>query len=377
VNKNEKKTGSSSVAKPSAPKPAERDRPSANFGVMHRVKMAPLANAIDGKKAVALPPVEAPSLEGLSVRVPLRADLTQDDLLRRFHELMREIAVKRDRKVGETVMLGDDVKLDTIGYYGGKIIPFSIRLGMWMELAPLIQLRGFTESIAGEQVGDLLEISLTLPKHYPVIALREKKVVFATKVLAAREVKLPDGESPETLKKLNRGKTLDAVMDSIREELEDQMAAELILEGQDLVLDELAARTKVEIPKALVDEEVRRAWARVEAPLLASRGFNADAQNDAVQAWLDDPPTRAEAVRRLKIALGLKAIAERDGLKLTPEKMEALVERDVSAYGLTKQQVHEGLRESAELTEQVERVAWHLLAVEHVLSKAKISYEGA
>lgn len=346
-------------------------------GVLHRVKMAPIANALDAKKPVPLPPVQAPSLDGLMVKVPKRDDLTQDDLLRRFHELLREHAVKRDRKKGDTVLLGDDVQIDTIGYYGGKIIPFSARFGMWLELAPLIQVRGFSESIAGEQVGDMLEISLSLPKHYPVIALREKKVVFAVKVLAAREVKLPDGESPEFLKKLNRGKSIDEVMDSIREELEDYMAAELILEGQDLVLDEIANRTQIEIPHDLVDEEIRRAWARVEAKELAARGFDADAQHEAMEAWVCDGATRAEAIRRLKIALGLKAIAERDGLQLTPEKMEALVDRDLSPFGITKQQVHEGLRESAEMTEQVERVAWHLLAVEHVMGKAKITYEGA
>jgi trigger factor len=365
------------ASKDKKPPPEKKSGGQVVTGTTHRLKIAPLADSVAQKPQVELPSVEAPSLENLHVQVPLREDLTQEDLVRRFTELLREHATRRDRKVGERVQLGDDVQIDTVGYHGGRLIPFSAQFGMWMPLAPLLQLRGFNESIAGEPVGDTLEISLTLPKHYPVVALREQKVVFAVKILAAREVKELDPESPEALKVLNRGKNLEEVMETIRNELEEQMAAELVIEGQDMVLDELAARTNVELPQALVDDEIRRAWGRIEAKNLASRGFDANAQEEAVHAWLTDGATRAEAQRRLKIALGLKAIAERDGLQLTAEKMEAMVNENAAAFGLTKEQVHEGLRESAEMTEQVERVAWHLMAVQHVLSKAKITYEGA
>ena len=185
-----------------------------------------------------------------------------------------------------------------------------------------------------------------------------------------------DGEKPEELKKLGRGNTLEEVMASLQKELELERADELIVIGQDMVLDEIVARAKPEVPRALVDEEIRRTWARLEAKHLVEKHFDTAAQNEALAAWLADPATRAEATRRLAIALTLKAIGDRDNLKLTPQKLEELVALTVQPHGFTPAQIHEGLRESGEQTEAVERVAWHLLAVEHVMAKAKISFEG-
>jgi trigger factor len=341
---------------------------------MHRLKISPLAQSM-GKGPVDLPGVEAPSLADLKVRVPPLPPATEDDLLTRFHELLREHAKKHDRKKGETTQMGDDVCIDAIGWSGGKLIPFSARFDLWMELAPLVQLPGFAECIAGEAVGDKLQLDMTLPQQYALVKLRGAKCTFVVHILAARAVELPDGESPEFLKKLGRGKNLDEVMESIRKELEQRRANELIVNAQDMVLDELVRRAKIEVPKTLVDEEIRRAWGRLEAPKLAPRRFDTPAQDEAVQAWLNDPMTRAETARRLAISLVLKAIGERDGLKLTPKKLEELVALAGEPYGLTEKQVHEGLRESAELTQQMEQMAWHLLAVEHVMARAKIEFE--
>jgi trigger factor len=97
--------------------------------------------------------VEAPSTEGLEVTVPAPPPLTQDELLRRFHELAREHAEVRNRLLDEAVALGDDVQLDVLGYSNGQLLPFSIRSNFWMELAPQEMLPGFADAIVGSGVG--------------------------------------------------------------------------------------------------------------------------------------------------------------------------------------------------------------------------------
>ena len=347
---------------------------SSDSSLPYLLKMSPLA---DAKAPVDLPSVAAPSLDGLSVTVPKAADLTQDDLIRRFHELKREHGHNRDRAAKEAVQLGDDVQIDTLGYCDGKLIPFSARFGLWLELAPQEALPGFAEAIAGEAVGDSIEIDLTLPANYPVGWMRSKPARFIVDLRAAREVKEPDDEAPAFLKALKRGKTLDEVMNSIREELEDRLADTLTVEGENLVLDALAARAKVEVPAALVDEEIRRRWTTLEGKALITRGFDATEQREAMQTWLDDPITRADAERRLGIALVLRAVAENEKLELTPKKLEEMTVAATAPFGLTAAQVAEGLRESPELTTQMAQTGWHLLAVEYVMSKATVKFEGA
>lgn len=345
-------------------------------GLPYLLKMGPLGDAL-AITPVELPRATAPSLEGLEVRVPAPDDLTQDDLVRRFHELKRTHGKTRERAEGEQVAMGDDVRVDTLGYCEGKLIPFSARFGLWLELAPQAALPGFAEAISAGKVGDSLEIELTLPADYPVEALRSRAARFIVDLRAAREVTEPDDESPAFLAALKMGKTLDEVMDAIRDELEDELADQLTLSGQDLVLDTLVERAKVEVPQSLIDEEVRRRWGQLEGKALAERGFDAEEQTEALQAWLTDPLTRADVERRLKISLVLKAITERDKLQLTPEKLEYFAITSAEAYGLSAAEVKKGLRESKELTAQMAQTAWHLLAVEHVMTLAKVRFEGA
>src|SRR5688572_20933708 len=75
------------------------------------LKQVPAALALDNAP-VKLPEVQPPSLEGLTAQLTPRP-LTEDDLLERLADLVREHAQRRVRAQGESVALGDEVQLDT------------------------------------------------------------------------------------------------------------------------------------------------------------------------------------------------------------------------------------------------------------------------
>jgi trigger factor len=338
--------------------------------------MSPIAGVLSAEP-VSLPAVKAPSLEGLAVRVPEAEDFTEEDLITRFHEKKRAMATVRERAEGERVELGDDVRLDTLGYAEGRLIPFSARFGVWMELAPITALPGFAEAVAEGTVGGSVQALLELPDDYPVESLRGKPVRFLVDIRAAREVKMPDETQPGFLKKLGLGDSFDEVMEHLREELENELADELWVRARDLVLDEVARRAGVEVPRKLVDEEIRRRWAAAEGFAMVERNFDVDEQREALEAWMTDPSTREEAERRLRIGLALKAVAEHDKLTLTPEKLEELLVENSEPFGLTAADVKAALRESPETTRQLHDLGWYLRVVEYVMSKAQVTFEGA
>ncbi|QRO02461.1 peptidylprolyl isomerase [Archangium violaceum] len=325
---------------------------------------------------VPLPEVKAPSTEGIEVTVPAPPPLGEDALIRRFHELARALAEVRERKEGEEVVLGDDVQLDVLGYANGQLIPFSIRIDYWMELAPQEMLPGFADAIAGSAVGDSLKIDLVLPANYPVESLRGTPASFLVDLVGAREVKMPDTDSDEFLRKLGRGDTHEEVMESIANELLDEQADVLWLDAQNMVLDELASRTQVEIPPTLVDEEIRRRWMAAEGEALEEKEFSPEEKQEALDLWMKDPATRADVERRLRISLALKAVAAKDKLELRPEKAFEVLEDSAVAFGLTSAQLREALVDP-KAASQLQNVAWHLMAVEHVMNKAKVHFEGA
>ena len=344
--------------------------------VRRMVDRLPLTQAL-ATGAVTLPQVEAPSLAGIEVTVPRPDDITEGQLLQRFHEIARAHAETRPREPGQAIELGDDVLVDVLGYAGGKLIPFSARSGFWMELAPLPELPGFSEALVGKTVGEGVEVAVTLPADYPVEALRGAPARFIVDLRGAIAVTMPDTDSDDFLQRVGRGSTLDELMADLLEELETELADLLWVEAQDRVLDEVASRTRVEVPNSLVDEEIRRRWGMSEGKALAGKDFTAEEQTEALEGWLRDPETRSEAERRLRISLALKAVAERDRLVVTPELRDELLEELLPAWGLSPNEAKQAMAQDPALRSQIDAMLPHLLAVRHVMERAKVTFEGA
>ncbi|MBZ4375601.1 peptidylprolyl isomerase [Corallococcus sp. AS-1-6] len=359
---------------PATPKPPEAPAAPAQAPVHQLVQRLPVAPGL-GHQA-DLPEVKAPSLENLNIRVPQGEDLTEEDLLERFHELARAKAQVRERAEGEALAMGDDVRLDILGYANGRLIPLSTRMGYWMELAPQVMLPGFAEVIAEASVGDSVEVGLVLPDNYPAEQLRGMPARFLVDVRAAREVRMPDTESDAFLQQLGRGSTHEEVMSSIVEELEGEMADMLWVDARNRALDEIVARAGVTVPKPLVDEEIRRRWHQAEGEVLAQKFFSLEEQQEALDGWLHHPGIRDDVERRLKIALVLRAIAQRDKLQLTPQYALELLKESSEPFGITEAQLRESMLDPAASAQMMD-VAWHLLAVEHVMTQAKVTFEGA
>src|SRR5690606_32223080 len=91
-------------------------------------------------------------------------------------------------------------------------------------------------------------------------------------VTKATRQSLPDRESAEYLALLSKkAPTLEAALEEVAAMLEHERVLDARDEARELVIDALVDRVDVEIPSSLVDEEIRRDWARLEEPFLVSR----------------------------------------------------------------------------------------------------------
>ncbi|EPX60247.1 Cell division trigger factor [Cystobacter fuscus DSM 2262] len=337
----------------------------------------PLARKAAQGSPVQLPPVTAPSLEGLSITVPAPERITAQQIQERFQDLARAHATERMRLRTERIAWGDEVLLNLVGYSNGKLIPFSVRADVWVPLAPAPLLPGLYEQLVGHLPGETVLADILLSQDYPVEALRGQPARFAVQIQAAREVKFPDPASPEFLKAFGRGDTVEAATNSVLKELERETVALLRLQAQEMVLNEVAARTQVDIPEALVDEEIRRRWGSSEGRAVTELKFTEKQQEESLQTWLKDEPTRAAVRHRLRIGLALSAICARDGLTLTQAKVQEVLKAEAAALGIPLEQAAASLREEPHQFARIEQAAWHLMAVEYVMSKAQVRFAGA
>lgn len=320
--------------------------------------------------------VVAPSLENIRVTVPNDLGVSQGELLMRYHELVRGHVPSRPRKMGEPVRMGDGVVLDTLGYAEGRLIPFSARAGLELEMAPSDLLPGLCEGLVGTPVGGSKQVDVVLPDTYPVEALRGAPATFLVDVTAARDVRMPqDTESDAFVRTLGRGDTLEATLEALASDIADERADDAWLEAQERVLDELVRRTEVPLTVELVDEEIRQSWQASESRLLVSKNFGPDELQESLDGWLNDPNTRLETERRLRIAFALRAIIERDGVRLTPEALDEVLEEAVVPFGLSLEEARRAL-EDPELADGIRNSALQVVAVKHVMARAEIQFEG-
>jgi trigger factor len=326
---------------------------------------------------VKLPQVKAPSLEGLEVTVPAPKDFTAKEVQERFLELARPLANERYRYPNEPVAWRDEVLLSIVGISNGRIVPFSARKEVWLPLEPEPLLPGLYESLVGHVPNETVAVDLILPPEYPVESLRNQPARFMVQIHAAREVKYPELESPEFLQAFGRGSTLAEVMRSVYQQMEQETVQRLGLLAQQKVLDEVAARTEVKIPAALVDREILENWSASEGVTVRELGFSPEQQQESLHSWFQDPRTRAEVETRVRIGLALRAIREREGLQLTPERVEALLREHAAAAGVTMEQLAESLKAEPQQMARIDQMAWHLLVVEHVMSRAQVRFERA
>ncbi|WP_144370214.1 peptidylprolyl isomerase [Myxococcus stipitatus] len=246
---------------------------------------------------------------------PVPVALTEEVVLARYRTLCRALAPRRNRAPGERVAAGDDVLLDVLGFANGRLMAFSARSEWWTEVAANPRFPGLLESLVGLNVGKTHAVELTLPGDHPVEALRGVAAHFVVKLTAAREVATLDEQSSDFFAVLARGSTRDEVMAQLRRELAAEREAQAQRERQGEALREWSRRARVEVPRSLVDEELRRCWSEVEHPVLVRLGLAPEQMREALEGWLDDGATRLEAEHRVRLQQGLRAVAMSERLK--------------------------------------------------------------
>lgn len=324
--------------------------------------------------APELPPVEAPSLEGLEVSVAAEK-VTVEELEQRFTELRRQHAEVRARNPGEPLALGDEVRVDVVGSCNGRMIPFSARVDAWLEMAPEPSLPGFFEALVGIPVGRCVDVELTVPDDHPIPELRGAPALFRVDIKAAREVRLPEPEDAAFLAALGLGSNLDEVMEALALEVANELEGRLRAKAENLVLGAVAARTSVQVPPALVDEEIRRRWLASEGSNLQERGFSKEQLDGALAGWQAHPELRAETERRLRIGLALGAITRQEDLQPTPEFAAEVVDEVAATSDVTREELLELVKADKQMAAKLAALAQHLYVVQYVITRAKVRYE--
>jgi len=233
--------------------------------------------------------------------------------------------LRKQRQTWETVSRGaqegDRVVMDFTGTLDGKEFPGNSAKEYAVVLGSGTLLGEFDSNLLGLKAGDEKGFDIQFPKDYHAQDLAGKLVHFDVKVHDVAEGKLPDLN--EAFFKSYGVK--EGGMEAFRAEIKATMQRELdqaIKERVKVqVMTALMAANPIEVPKALIDEEIVR---------IKEQGDNLGPSAGGVEQTGEALEERAR--QRVALGLILAEIIKKNQFKADPEKVRVAVNALAASY---------------------------------------------
>lgn len=283
-------------------------------------KFVPYTDLQFEAEAEILGPVKLPNYKAISLarkKVEITAADT-NELIKNLQTRMAERAeVERPAKTGDELIIdfeGTDKNGKKINGADGSDYPLTLGSKTFIP--------GFEEELAGIKAGTSKTFDITFPKDYGVPALQSKKVIFKVDVKKVQELKEPKADDSFAAK-VGPFKTLAELKADIKKQLQAERQGQADTEYNNELVRKIAAKTQIEVPKTLIEEENQRLEDQ-EKQNLVYRGQTWQEHLEAEGITEEEHRQRhyPEAAERVKIGLLLSEIAEKEGLQVTPEELE-------------------------------------------------------
>jgi trigger factor len=309
------------------------------------------------------PQVELKGIEEFAVTRP-DASVTEADVDSMIEHLRSQrttfTAVEREARDGDRVTVDFNGTIDGVPFEGGKGENIQIVLGAGRMLVD------FEAGLKGVKAGDEKTIELTFPANYQAQNLAGRTAQFAVQVKSLEEPVLPELNDEFCLA---YGVESGGV-EQLRREVQDNMQRELGETVRNRVkqqlLDKLVEANPLELPKALVEAQMR------ELQLEAGRRMGA---REASQL----PPAEnfIEAAKR-RVALGLlmNEVIKRGEIQLDRTRFQRKLEELVQQFP-NPEQALKTFREDRQTQRQVESLVLEDQAVDWLLERARVTDEPA
>lgn len=276
--------------------------------------------------------------------------------------------------VSRPAVNGDTVVIDFAGTINGEAFTGGSAKAVRIELGRGMMLPDFEKQLLGVTAGQIIDISLTFPENYHK-DLGGKQAVFNTVVLNVLEAKLPETDEVliEKLKFKEGGMpALRAqIIKSIEGQVDDILKQKIKLQ----VIDKLTELHKVQLPKAMVDQELQRLHSQASQQHHHEHDEHCDHSHDEVNV---DEET---AERNVKQALLLRQIMKASGLQVDANRVRQHIMK-LAQPGQDPQQVLAWFYQDKKRYANIEAAILEEQIVEKVLEQAQlveklISYEEA
>ena len=291
------------------------------------------------------PEVTLGQYKGLEVE-KAEATVTDEQVQAELDRMAQNVAstetVERAAEMGDTANIDFEGFDNVVPFEGGKGENFDLKLGSG-QFVP-----GFEEQVVGMSAGEEKDIDITFPEDYHK-DLAGKPVVFHVKLNKVTVTNVPE-QDDEFAKDVSEFDTLEELKADIRAKALEQAQKQIDSAFENAAVEKAAENTTVDMPKALVENELDTQMERFAYQLQMS-GYSMEQYAKMMGGDVSTMRNafRPAAEKQAKISVTLEKIVEVEGLTASEEEIEEEFKSLAEQYQLEVDKVKE-MVPMAELT---------------------------
>lgn len=287
------------------------------------------------------------------------AQVNEDDIEAMLESMRRQAAefVEADKAAVD----GDQITIDFEGTVGGEAFEGGSAQGVKVVLGRGQMLKDFEDGLRGRKAGESPSLMVSFPDTYPSEKLAGKTAFFDVKVLSVAESRLPEIDDKFcALFGVTEG-GIEALKTAVRESMQSELDNAIKTRLRNQVLGKVLDANPVEVPKAMVAEEVA-----VFQEEIARRTGN------RVDPALPVPEdVQLAAHRRAGLGLIAAELAKMANLTLDRERLNARID-ELAAGSESPSDVRRQILQSADTMRRIESMTLQDQLIDWVISQAMV-----
>jgi len=256
----------------------------------------------------------------------------------------------------------DQLTIDFVGKVDGEVFGGGSAQGVQLVLGSGRMIPGFEDALIGVKAGEVRVITPTFPADYQNAELAGKTAEFTVTVSSVAKPKLPElDDAFFALFGVQEG-GLEGFRDEVSKNMARELNQALKSKVKTQVMDGLLANNAIEVPKALVANEVNRL--RIQAV----QQFGGKMKPENLPAELFEEQAR----RRVSLGLLVAEVVKQNELQPDEQRVHELIAEMAAVYQEPAQVVAWYYENSDQLNE-VRSVVLEEQVVDTVLKQAKVT----
>ncbi|MET0042515.1 MAG: trigger factor [Candidatus Thiodiazotropha sp. 6PLUC3] len=306
-----------------------------------------------------MPEITLSKVEG-EVKRPA-AEITEQDIDEMILKLQKQRVTWNS--VDRAAADGDQVKISFTGTIDGEAFEGGSAENVDLVLGSGRMIEGFETALVGMSKGEKSSIDLQFPENYRVEELAGKPVTFAVEISDISEEVLPE-VNDEFAKEFGAADGVDKLKADVRENMQRELAQRIEAQVKNQAMDLVYEQNKIDIPAAMVDEEIEALRKQTRQQLGQGAGT----------FELPREMFEEQAKKRVTLGLVISEIVKQNDIQVDNDRVKKRIDEFAASYEKPEEVVNYYYNDEQQLA-AVRNVVMEDQVVDWILDQVTITDE--